>query len=325
MPVLERSSYAKRPWFLLNGHFETVIPSIFNNADHFEFSRERLELEDGDFLDLDWKKNENSRLLVLSHGLEGSSHRYYIKRSAKYFYERGWDILAWNCRSCSGEMNRLPRFYHHGETGDLSMVIDHAIREGRYDEIVLMGYSMGGSMSLKYLGERKTDPTIKGCVVFSVPCNLKDSGDQLALRSNRFYERRFLKKLSEKIRLKARQHPDVISADPLSEISDFNTFHEHYTIPLHGFSSLDDFYSRATCDQYLDRIEVPSLIVNAKNDPILGEKCFPIEIARESDFVFLESPGKGGHVGFSKRNGPHSWMEERSEAFIGEEILQSSR
>lgn len=141
---------------MVNRHMETIIPSMFFKVDDIIYDRERLELSDGDFLDLDWltgkKKKEN--LIVLSHGLEGSSDRYYIKRAARYFHERGWDILAWNCRSCSGEMNRLPRFYHHGDTEDLSKVIDHVLKSS-YKKVILIGYSMGGSMSLKYLGEER--------------------------------------------------------------------------------------------------------------------------------------------------------------------------
>jgi len=111
---LQTSYYEKRPWYLFNRHMETVIPSLFYKVDGINYQRERLELEDGDFLDLDWLAGGNNRLLILSHGLEGSAGRHYIQRPAKFFSNKGWDILAWNNRSCSGEMNRLPRFYHHG-------------------------------------------------------------------------------------------------------------------------------------------------------------------------------------------------------------------
>ena len=303
---------------MINGHMETIIPSMFFKVEEVDYQRERLELPDTDFLDLDWLENANDRLIILSHGLEGSSERYYVKRSAKYFAERGWDVLAWNCRSCSGEMNRLPRFYHHGDSDDLGHVIDHALKRD-YSKVVLMGYSMGGSMSLKYLGEeRPRDERIIAAATFSVPVNLKDSSDQLEKKGNKIYEKRFLKKLKEKIRLKAEQHPDKISTGGLDEMKDFNEFHERYTVPLHGFNSIQQFFDSSTCDQYLDRISVPVLIGNAFNDPMLGEKCYPYKLASESNQVHLEVSKNGGHVGFTYMNRSYSWMESRAEQFINE-------
>ena len=167
-----------------------------------DYERERLELPDGDFLDLDWLKAGHKRLIILSHGLEGSADRHYIKRPAKLFHNKDWDILAWNNRSCSGEMNRLPRFYHHGATEDISAVIDHALDHG-YEQVVLMGYSMGGGMQQKYLGEREPDKRIIGAVSFSVPCNVLNSADELGKKGNKFYEDRFIRKLKEKILKKA--------------------------------------------------------------------------------------------------------------------------
>lgn len=302
-----------------NAHWETIIPSMFFKIKDVAYTRERLELEDGDFLDIDWLKSGNDKCMILSHGLEGGSDRYYVKRAAKYFNEREWDIAAWNCRSCSGEMNRLSRFYHHGDTLDLDHVIRKAFKSG-YKTIVLVGFSMGGSLSMKYLGERQTDTRLKGAVVFSVPCNLRDSAVQLLKKENRIYERRFLKKLVAKIKLKALMHAEIRVED-LEQIKDFESFHELYTAPLHGFSNRDDFFTKATCDQYLDQIEVPVLIVNAENDPMLGDPCYPKEIAKKSSFVHLEIPKVGGHVGFTIHNKPYSYMELRSEDFIRKTIL----
>lgn len=322
MPIVERSTYTKRPFFLLNGHLETIVPSIFGKVEHVAYERERMELNDGDFLDLDWLKSGNSRLMIISHGLEGGADRYYVKRTARHFSERGWDVLAWNCRSCSGEMNRKPRFYHHGDTLDLAAVIDHSLTENKYSRVVLFGYSMGGSMSLKYLGENRDRPLeIAGAITYSVPVNLKDSALQIEKKQNRIYEKRFLKKLKDKIELKSKMHPEVVSARGIDEIKDFNTFHERYTVPLHGFSSIEDFYLTATCDQFLEQIQVPVLIANAYNDPMLGEKCYPFEQAARLENVFLDVPRLGGHVGFTLKKQAHSWMEQRAESFL-DEVLQ---
>ncbi|MEQ8582742.1 MAG: alpha/beta fold hydrolase [Marinoscillum sp.] len=319
MPVIEKSGYQNPPFYFFNAHVETIVPSMFFKVSDDLYERERLELPDGDFLDLDWIKAGKSKCIVITHGLEGGSERFYVKRTAKFFRDKGWDVMAWNCRSCSGEMNRLPRFYHHGDTEDLSVVIDRVLQEN-YKTVVLMGYSMGGSMSLKYLGERSHGSAIKGGVFFSVPCSLRDSALQLLKRENRIYEQRFLKKLVEKIRIKAEIHPEV-SLEGIDTLKDFDTFHDRYTAPLHGFQDKDDFFASATCDQYLSDIRVPVLIVNAQNDPMLGPACSPYDLAHQSDFVYLETPARGGHVGFTLAGNNYSYMELRAEEFIDQEVI----
>ncbi len=298
---------------------ETIIPSLFYKVKGIEYERERLELDDGDFLDLDWIRNNNKRLLVLSHGLEGSSERHYIQRPAKHFSKKGWDILAWNNRSCSGEMNRLPRFYHHGATEDIASVIERGLSSG-YEEVVLMGYSMGGGMQQKYLGEREIDPRIKGAISFSVPCNVKDSAEQLRLKGNQMYERRFIKKLKEKMVEKSKFMEFDTSG--IEAVTTFPEFDDRFTLKLFpGYKDVDDFYSKITSDQFLDKITVPLLIVNAKNDPMLGDKCYPVEVAKKSELIYLEMPEKGGHVGFTSKKGDFSYMEYAADKFIDEVIL----
>lgn len=301
---------------------ETVIPSMFYKIEGVDYTRERLELEDGDFLDLDWLGTDKDKLIIITHGLEGNSERHYVMRPAKLFVENGWRALAWNCRSCSGEMNRLPRFYHHGDTEDLASVVDHAITKG-FKTIVLMGLSMGGSMSLKYLGESRDRPeAIKGAVTFSVPCNLKDSAIQLKVKGNGLYEKRFLNKLKKKIFLKAETH-EGLDIEGLESMTDFDEFHKKYTVPLHGFESLEDFFQQATCDRYLPNVKYPVLIGNAANDPLLGGGCYPIDIANQSEYVHLEMPKVGGHVGFTLKGEPYSWMDYRALEFVRKEVIPS--
>lgn len=319
---LQNSSYSKRPLHLFNSHFETIIPSLFYDVKGVDYERERLELEDGDFLDVDWIRNGSKKLLVLSHGLEGSSARHYIQRPAKFFSEKGWDILAWNNRSCSGEMNRLPRFYHHGATEDIAHVIEYGLSAG-YEELVLMGYSMGGGMQQKYLGERKIDPRIKGAISFSVPCNVKDSAEQLGEGINQIYERKFIRRLKGKILEKSKlMEMDIEGID---EVKTFRQFDEKFTLKLFpGYRDADDFYSKITSDQYLDQISVPLLIVNALNDPMLGDKCYPVELAKQSGMIHLEMPEKGGHVGFTMPGNEFSYMEYAADRFIEEVIFAKS-
>lgn len=290
---------------------------MFRVVRNVSYQRERLELNDGDFLDLDWVANHNKKLVIISHGLEGNSYRHYSMGMAKYFSDRDWDALAWNCRSCGGEMNRLPRFYHHGATEDIAAVVTHAIQKG-YETIALVGFSMGGSMTLKYFGENadRLHSAVQAAAVFSVPCNLATSARQLDQPSKSFYRNRFLKKLKKKIQAKEQMFPGKISARHFETIRSFKDFDNVYTCPLHGFSNAAEFYEKASSGQFISGIARPTLIVNAANDPFLPPECFPIEIAKESSTVSLEIPAHGGHVGFSLTGREENWMEIRAFEFI---------
>ena len=187
----------RAPYFFNNGHVQSIYPSLFRKLNDQFMVRERTDIEDGDFLDLDWCRNGSRRLVIISHGLEGHSRRPYIVGMAKALVDNGWDALAWNFRSCGGSMNRHLRFYHSGATEDLNRVVDIAVQTGNYDEIALVGFSMGGNLSLVYLGEQSipVHPIVKKAVVYSVPCDLKASAEQLAQPQNKIYMKRFLKDL----------------------------------------------------------------------------------------------------------------------------------
>lgn len=315
------SSYTRPSYYLFNSHLETIVPSMLRKIKG-EYVRERLELGDGDFLDLDWMHKNREQLVIITHGLEGNSKRHYSKGVAQYFFQRGWDALAWNCRGCSGEMNRLPRFYHHGATEDLAAVIDHTIQK-KYTSIVLVGFSMGGSMSLKYLGERKehVPEQVKSAVVYSVPCDLGSSARELDKPGKKFYLNRFLKKLEKKIKAKSLKFPDLISGDGFEKIKTFRDFDNRYTAPLHGFIDADDFYSKASSGPYISSIQVPTLIVNALNDPFLPTACYPFDLAKNHRYVHLETPARGGHVGFSLAGKTESWMEIRAFEFVNSPMV----
>lgn len=315
MPLVN-SSY-QPPFYFKNGHLATVIPSVFRKVDNIRYERERINTDDGDFLDLDWSLTQrDDRLVIVSHGLEGSSERPYVQGVVKYFNQKGWTALAWNCRSCSGEINNLPRFYHHGATEDLAQVVDHALSKDKYASIVLVGFSMGGSMTLKYLGERQTHKEIKSGVVFSVPVDLRSSVVALERKGNGFYRKRFLKKLAAKIKIKSEKFPDIIDADGVDQIEYFPEFDNKYTAPLHGFENAEDFYDKASSKHHLHGIDIPTLIVNAENDPFLEEACYPYKECENLNRLYLETPEYGGHVGFSVRKSEFSYMEIRAFDFI---------
>ncbi|UII25260.1 alpha/beta fold hydrolase [Fulvivirga maritima] len=318
MPLIP-SEY-KPPFYLKNPHLATVIPSTFRKIKGVEYQRERITTSDDDFLDLDWLKKGSDKLIIISHGLEGSASRPYVKGMAKYFFQNGWDALGWNCRSCSGEMNNQARFYHHGATEDLHEVVQYAKETYGYQQIALVGFSMGGNLTLKYVGEKKHEifPEIKAAIAFSVPVDLASSVHKLAEKSNDFYRKRFLKKLEEKIKIKSAKFPELVKYQSFENIKYFPDFDNLYTAPLHGFADANDFYLKASPSEYMYDSQVPILVVNAKNDPFLGDECYPYADCEKAKQVYLETPEHGGHVGFSLAGSEFNYMEKRTLKFINE-------
>jgi predicted alpha/beta-fold hydrolase len=316
------------PFLLSNGYVQSILPTLVRRIDCNHFVRERLLTNDGDFLDLDWSysdstanaSNKDKTLIVISHGLEGHSRRPYVAGIARDANKKGWDALAWNFRSCSGEMNKTLRFYHSGATDDLQRVLDHAHKAG-YSTIHLVGFSMGGNLSLLYAGRMGNDiPSyVKSVSAFSVPCDLAASSARLAKRRNKIFMWRFLKDLRTKVAAKATDFPESVSLDGYDEITSFQHFDDRYTAPIHGFKSANDYWEKSSCKPVLNNIKVPALLVNAKNDPFLPEECFPYEEALANPNLFLEVPKSGGHVGFIQLNRDHEyWMEKRVVEFIGQ-------
>jgi predicted alpha/beta-fold hydrolase len=318
MPVIRDSAY-KAPLLMRGAHIQTIFPSLFRKIDTAFYERERIETDDNDFLDLDWAKKGNKRLVIISHGLEGSSTRSYAAGMVRAALHNGWDALAWNFRSCSAEINRRPRFYHSGATDDLERVINYALNREDYDEIVLLGFSMGGNLTLVYLGEQgmNINPKIKAAVTFSVPCNLKDSSMQLAKPQNKIYMKRFLRMLHKKIIAKKELFPDLIDDSGYESIKTFKEYDNRYTAPLHGFKSAEDYWQKCSSAQFISRITIPTLIVNAQDDPFLADGCYPFSEAEANEYVYLEMPKHGGHVGFVafNRDGFY-WSEKRAFEFL---------
>lgn len=298
---------------------ETIVPSIFNKVEGVNYERERLKLPDGDFLDLDWLKGGFKRLMIISHGMEGSTDRHYIRRPAKFFHQKGWDILAWNNRGCGGEINRNPRTYHHGETEDLSAVVDKGLNEG-YDAIVILGISMGGCQAVKYFGTSDVDARVLGSCCVSVSFNLQDTSNQAETQLGGFYGKRFLKQ-HKKTLIQLAQNHDLLKQIDLDAINTFDELHEAVTIKLFNFNNVRNFYHEASCINFIDEIKKPVYVLNAQNDPFLGEHCYPKAEVESHPYVFVEYPKFGGHVGFTLPGDEFSYIEYASERFINEVIL----
>ena len=316
MPLVP-SNY-RAPMGLRGGHVSTIFPTLFRRVPERVTQRERLELADGDFLDLDWSCLGNNRLAIIGHGLEGDSQAKYIKGMARALHKRGWDTLAWNCRGCSGEPNRLLRSYHSGVSDDLGLVVDHALTKD-YREISLTGFSLGGNIVLKYLGEQGQDlpPSVKSAVAFSVSCDLTSSSLRLGEWQNKIYMSRFMTGLKAKVLVKNQQFPGKLSLEHLKKVKTFAGFDDRFTAPLNGFRDARDYWERASSKPHLSNISIPTLLVNALNDPFLPEACFPEEIAANSEHLFLETPDHGGHVGFVSP-GEEYWSETRCCEFFEE-------
>jgi uncharacterized protein len=318
MPIIRPSSY-RPPLFFANGHLLTIYPNLFREVTGVTYLRRRLSTPDGDFLDLDWSTVGAARVAVLAHGLEGNSTRPYMLGMVRALNRYGWDAVVWNFRGCSGEPNRKVRFYHSGDTQDLHTVLTHVLLDGGYQRSALIGFSLGGNVILKYLGEQALQfhPSIRAAVVFSVPCDLAASAMKMAGPANAIYMKRFMRLLHEKIRAKMQMFPGRIDDRGFFRMRTFKDFDERYTAPLHGFESAADYWEKASSKPLLHQIAVPTLLVNALDDPFLASPCYPYQEAVANPHLFLETPEVGGHVGFvSFCSGGEYWSESRAIEFL---------
>ena len=305
----------KPPVYLRNGHLNTIMGGRLRRVPAPDYTRERIDTPDGDFLDIDWSyagDKPGPRVVILSTGLEGSSDRTYVRGMTHALNGRGYDVAAWNYRGCSGEPNRVLRLYHSGSTDDLRTVIGHV--HTLYDHIALIGFSLGGNLTLRHLGEVGEEAVIETAIAFSVPVDLKGSAEKLALKENRMYMRRFIKSLSLKMREKAERFPEHISVEGLEDIQSFREFDNRYTAPLHGFRDAEDYWEKCGSLRSLEHIRVPTLLVNAVDDPFLTPSCFP---RKTGPYVRMEAPRYGGHIGFYRRSGL-CWSEERALKYLDE-------
>jgi len=284
--------------------------------------RERIELPDTDFLDFDWHRSrtgETRKLVIVSHGLEGHARKKYVLGMAHMFTGLGFDTACWCQRGCGDEPNRLPRSYHSGETNDLHAVILHCISTGRYDEISLVGFSMGGNQILKYLGEApdRVPPQVVTAATFSVPCDLDATERIIALPSRHIYFEYFMRGLRRAIREKGDRFPDEIDSTRLRGIRTLRDFDDRFTAPSNGFDDAADYYARSSSLQFLKNIRIPTLLANAQDDPFLAPECYPMHEAEANPNLFLEIPEHGGHVGFVLNDGDNVyWSEKRAAHFL---------
>ena len=280
-----------------------------------------MELKDGDFMDLDFVFSNSKTLVIAIHGWEGSSNSSYILALAKLLYKNSIDVVAANLRGCSGEPNRLFSSYHSGKTEDLDEIITHINTTYDYEELFIVGYSLGGNIVLKYLGESHNQKSskIKAAIAVSVTCDLSSSAKVLAKKSNIIYMNRFLRTLKSKAREKHSQFPEEnLNIDSILKVKNFKDFDGLYTAPANGFKNAEDYWKKCSSKPFLKNITIPTLLINALDDPLLSPECFPYEQAENHNFFFLETPKYGGHVGFNKSffAKKNTWLESRILNFI---------
>lgn len=316
MPIVTSSNYHP-PYPFRNAHINTMYPALLRRISPLPYKRVTVDTPDGDFLDLDFVHRDRSRIAVGVHGLEGDSVRPYIQGMLHQMLQRDWDVLGMNFRSCSGRTNRLPQSYNMGASNDLKFVVNYLLEQG-YEEITLIGFSLGGNVVLKYLGEEgiHIPKAIKRAVAISVPCHIATANAEINHWRNRLYLWRFLKTLNAKVKEKAALFPEHIQV-PKRMPRNFTEFDDQFTGPIHGYRDGMDYYTQCSSKQFLPKIQVPTLLLNALDDTFLSDECYPYEIAKKQPNLYLETPQYGGHVGFwdtAHRGGYYS--ERQATAFI---------
>ena len=301
---------------------DTIYPYLFRKI-ATTYQRERIELADGDFLDLDWREDfQTSNLLVLCHGLEGSSKSKYMLGMADYALNRKINILSINFRSCSGEMNRLLPSYHHGEIKDLGYILNYILQKKSYQNVHLMGFSLGGNVILKYLGtlNNSVDKRIKTATAISVPTDLHSSSRALDKSINFLYTKNFRRLLKPKLELKSNMFPGVLDMTKFEQVKTWWDFDTTFTSKIFGFKNADEYYDQGSANNYIAKISIPTLIINALNDPFLDNPSFPYLLCKDHPHVHLITPKRGGHVGFTLPGKKYTWVEKMGLDFMRKNV-----
>ena len=298
MPILTSDFHPSLPF--RNGHFNTVYRPLFMKEKH-NYERERITTWDDDFVDLDFSFVGSDTLVLLIHGLEGSSESKYMISASNEFNNAGFDTVCFNLRGCSGEDNLLLSTYHSGKTEDVDYVVKHLLHHYTYKKLIIVGYSLGGNLTLKYMGEytNRISPKVKLAIAVSVPVDLASSGREMSTLKNKIYMEEFLKTLRLKVLEKAHKFPKyTVDKTALFKAKDFKDFDAIYTAPVFGFSDPEDYWEKASSKPYLSSIQKPTLLITSLDDPFLSKECYPYEEANNSEHFFLETARYGGHGGF---------------------------
>ncbi len=310
MPIL--NSEFKPAWWLKNTHLQTLWSSFFKHLPEIQTRKLRIELPDGDFVDLAITDLKHKPIVLIMHGLEGSLNSHYAKPLMQHLDQAGYGAVFMHFRGCSDELNRLDRSYHSGDTADLESVIDAIKEQFKQDIFAVLGFSLGGNVLLKWLGENGKNARTQTAVAVSVPFRLADAGDRLEKSFSRVYQKHLLTSCQQKYQDKFKHKPSPLNVNA-KELNTFFTFDDQITAPLHGFSGADEYYNKCSSRQFLKSIQKPTLVLHAKDDPFMWEDTVPDE-SELSEHVHLELSENGGHVGFINGKSPfHAkyWIDQR--------------
>ncbi len=304
-------------WWLPGPHLQTIWPALFRRRPRLNLTRERVELPDGDFVDLAWTPNRAGPCVLVLHGLEGSLRSHYASGILHSLQEAGFRGVFMHFRGCSGEPNRLARGYHSGDTGDLSFVLQHIRRRQAQSVAAAVGFSLGGNVLLKWLGEHRERSFIKAAVAVSVPFRLNDAAERLEIGWSRLYRNHLLRHMRNAYRRKFARLRTPLRVD-VGRLKSFYAFDDKITAPLHGFENADDYYRRASSRRYLRGIHTKTLILHSRDDPFMWPTT-PPEAGELSRHTIMEVSEKGGHVGFVGGRSPwraQYWLDKRIIDFL---------
>ncbi len=309
-------------WWCRGAHLQTIWAGMLRPTPHVALTRARWELPDGDFLDVDEPAADiGAPSLVVLHGLEGSSRSPHVLGILREAHRRGWGGVAVNFRGCSGEPNRLRRSYHGGDTADLAWVISQVRAQHPSSSIFCIGFSLGGNVLLKYLGEHgeALPEQIRAAVAISAPFELALSARTLGHGFSRVYGRRLVASLKRKTREKLARYPHVVDAGALQKVRTLAEFDDLVTAPMHGFKNAEDYWAASSSAAFLPRIRRPTLLINAQDDPFLPVAALPVRVVSENPLLHAEFPAGGGHLGFLQGRWPGlpiAWAEVRAAEFL---------
>ena len=312
------------PKWLPGGHAQTIYPLLIK-PEPLPYRRQRQETPDGDFIDLDWidSPDDSSPLLILFHGLEGSSNSHYAIALMRALSAIGWGGVVVHFRGCSGESNRLPRAYHSGDSAEIDWILRQIQQDFPARVRYAVGVSLGGNALLKWLGECEPQAArcIRAAAAISAPLDLTACGHHLGRGFNRVYSRHFLQSLKHSAAAKLQRFPGLFDERRMRLASSLYQFDDAVTAPLHGFAGADDYWRRASSKPWLSAIRLPTLVLNAQNDPFLPASALPTP-EQVSASVKLDFPQQGGHVGFVSGSLPGrlDWLAERILHFFQHEV-----
>jgi predicted alpha/beta-fold hydrolase len=310
----------RAPWWLPGGHLQTIYAAFLDRRYRVTYRRERWDTPDGDFIDADWVEGEPDKpLLVLFHGLEGSSSSHYALSLMHAVRKLNWRGVVVMFRGCSGEINRLPRAYHSGDSAEINWILRRLKSRHSPGKLYAVGVSLGGNALLKWLGEQGEEAgnIVKAVAAVSAPIDLMAAGDHLGQGFNLFYARTFLASMKEKFLEKLKRFPKLVDREAMLRSRTLREFDDVVTAPLHGYKNTDDYWTRASSKPGLINIRVPTLLINAKNDPFLPAGALPSPAA-VSAAVTLNFSGTGGHAGFVSGTFPGhlDWLPRRIMEFF---------